>query len=296
MSVSGIGQRQRRPDAAGGADGAEQIGVVIALVGGLPGRVPRLGHCRTSPFFWPMRALIPSLTRDVLKTRFRSTSSRAERRDEPSARAGSFFERLDDPLVLSRMARPGAHAGKAELLQKLSDIARVKVDAEPLSDDALEVDPPPPHDAVLLTIRPGLDDLRKLGPLLLRQAGLGARPIVDEAPGPGGVEAMHPVAQRLAVRGARRAPEPPQSPDRANPGSKPQPSIPPSSQQRIRPNSPDPGDVGAGRGGTVRDRARRHRRSVYRVRRARDRRSDGAPAGSAQGRQARPPSRLSPGA
>ena len=32
----GIGQRQRRPDAAGGADGAEQIGVVIALVGGLP--------------------------------------------------------------------------------------------------------------------------------------------------------------------------------------------------------------------------------------------------------------------
>ena len=56
MSVSGIGQRQRRPDAAGGADGAEQIGVVIALVGGLPGRVPRLGHCRTWPFFWPMRA------------------------------------------------------------------------------------------------------------------------------------------------------------------------------------------------------------------------------------------------
>ena len=33
----GIGQREGRPDAAGGADGAEQIGVVIALVGGLPG-------------------------------------------------------------------------------------------------------------------------------------------------------------------------------------------------------------------------------------------------------------------
>ena len=29
-----IGQRQPRPDAAGGADGPEQIGVVIALVGG----------------------------------------------------------------------------------------------------------------------------------------------------------------------------------------------------------------------------------------------------------------------
>jgi hypothetical protein len=101
------------------------------------------------------------------------------------------------------MARPGAHVGKAELLQKLSDIARVKVDAEPLSDDALEVDPLPPHDAVLLTIRPGLDDPRKLGPLLLRQARFGTlRPIVEEAPGPGGVEAMHPVAQRLAVHAA----------------------------------------------------------------------------------------------
>jgi len=60
------------------------------------------------------------------------------------------------------MALPGAHVGKAELLQKLSDIARVKVDAEPLSDDALEVDPPPPHDAVPLTIRPGRDDLRQV--------------------------------------------------------------------------------------------------------------------------------------
>src|SRR5208282_5135836 len=33
----GIGQGKGRPDAAGGADRAEQIGVVIALVGGLAG-------------------------------------------------------------------------------------------------------------------------------------------------------------------------------------------------------------------------------------------------------------------
>ena len=32
----GVGQREGRPNAAGGADRAEQIGVVIALVGGLP--------------------------------------------------------------------------------------------------------------------------------------------------------------------------------------------------------------------------------------------------------------------
>ena len=101
------------------------------------------------------------------------------------------------------MTRPSADVREAELLQELSNIARVKVDAEPLSDDALEVDPPLAYDAVLLTIRPGLDDLRKLGPLLLRQARLGTRrPIVDEALGPSGVEAMHPVAQRLAVHAA----------------------------------------------------------------------------------------------
>jgi hypothetical protein len=36
---AGVGMRQRQgcPDAAGGADRAEQIGVVIALIGGLPG-------------------------------------------------------------------------------------------------------------------------------------------------------------------------------------------------------------------------------------------------------------------
>ena len=121
-----------------------------------------------------------------------------------------FFESLDGPLVLSRMTRPGADVGEAEFLEELSDIARMKVDAEPLGDDALEVEPTPAHDPVLLTIRPGRDDLRKLGPLLLRQARLGTRrPIVDEAPGPGGVEAMDPVTQRLAVHPAdlrRRAP------------------------------------------------------------------------------------------
>jgi hypothetical protein len=32
----GVGQHEGRPDAAGRADRAEQIGVVVALVGGLP--------------------------------------------------------------------------------------------------------------------------------------------------------------------------------------------------------------------------------------------------------------------
>jgi hypothetical protein len=43
----------------------------------------------------------------------------------------NFFERLDDPLILRRMARSCADVGEADLLQKRPDIALVEVDAEP---------------------------------------------------------------------------------------------------------------------------------------------------------------------
>jgi hypothetical protein len=90
--------------------------------------------------------------------------------------------------------------GEAKLLQKLSDIARMKLDAEPLGDDSLEVDPPPAHDAVDMTIRAGFDDLGELSQLLRRKARLGTlRPVVDEAVRTRGVEAMDPVTQRLPV-------------------------------------------------------------------------------------------------
>src|SRR5580693_2025381 len=93
---------------------------------------------------------------------------------------------------------------------RLSDIARMKVDAEPLGDDALELETTPAHDPVLFTIRTRLDDLRELSQLLRRKARLGAlRPVVDEALQTRPVEAMDPVTQRLAVHPAdlrRRAP------------------------------------------------------------------------------------------
>jgi hypothetical protein len=57
------------------------------------------------------------------------------------------------PLVLGRVARPGAHLGKAKLLEKLADIARVIVDAEALGDDPLEIDPAVPHNAVDFPVR-----------------------------------------------------------------------------------------------------------------------------------------------
>ena len=101
------------------------------------------------------------------------------------------------------MARSRADVGEAELLQELADVALVIVDAEALVDDPLEVDAPPPHDAVLLTIRARLDDLRELGQLLGRQARLGTlRPVVHQALRTRSVEAMNPVAQRLAIHAA----------------------------------------------------------------------------------------------
>ncbi len=71
---------------------------------------------------------------------------------------------------------------KPELVQKFADIARMKVDAEPLRDDTLEVDSSPAHDAVDLPVRTRFDNLRELTQLLRRKARLGTLgPVVDEA-------------------------------------------------------------------------------------------------------------------
>jgi hypothetical protein len=96
---------------------------------------------------------------------------------------GNCFERLDDPLILRRMARSCADVGEADLLQKRPNIALVEVDAKPLGDDALKIDTPPAHDPVSLALRASLDDLRKLGHLLGRKPGLRAfRPVIEKAP------------------------------------------------------------------------------------------------------------------
>jgi hypothetical protein len=101
-----------------------------------------------------------------LQTRFRPASSPAVLRDGPSAPAGSFFESLDGPLVLSWMTGPRTDVGEAEFLEQLSDIARMKVDAEPLGDDALEVEPTPAHDPVLQPTRIPFRLMKNSGPKL----------------------------------------------------------------------------------------------------------------------------------
>ena len=61
----------------------------------------------------------------------KQTGSAANLDKPPCRRGGPYvFKCLDDTLVLGRVARPGADVGKAELLEKLADVAFVIVDAE----------------------------------------------------------------------------------------------------------------------------------------------------------------------
>jgi hypothetical protein len=94
------------------------------------------------------------------------------------------------------MARPCPHAGEAELLQKLSDVALVEVNAEPLGDDALEVHPSLAHDAVPLAIRPSFDDGGEIGHCAADSRGLG--PSVQLSMSPSGPAALKRCAQRHA--------------------------------------------------------------------------------------------------
>jgi hypothetical protein len=61
----GIGQRQGRSDAPRWADRAEQIGVVVTLIGGLPWSRSAPRPLADEAVLLPIRALIPSLSRDV---------------------------------------------------------------------------------------------------------------------------------------------------------------------------------------------------------------------------------------
>src|SRR3954467_3293989 len=66
--------------------------------------------------------------------------------------AGKFFERLDRPLILSRVTRTGADVREAERLQ-LADRAFMIGDPEALADHPLQVDPRPRHDPVYGPVR-----------------------------------------------------------------------------------------------------------------------------------------------
>lgn len=72
------------------------------------------------------------------------------------------------------MARAGADAGEAELVQDLADRALVGAHAKARRDDLPQILPPPAHDAVHGRIRSCLDEVSQVGLLLRREAGRAA--------------------------------------------------------------------------------------------------------------------------
>jgi hypothetical protein len=89
------------------------------------------------------------------------------------------------------------------MLQELADRPLVIPDAEALSDDALEINPAPPHDAMHEAIRAGLDDLRELRLLRFGQPSrLVPAPVILEPFETALVEAVDPVPQCLTIHAA----------------------------------------------------------------------------------------------
>ena len=104
------------------------------------------------------------------------------------------------------MLRPGRDPAEAERPDELAHAPLLVADAEAPLDQGAEVGQAPPHHRVPLDRGATLQAKRQLVELVLAQAPLPAGSLaVDQAIGPGRVEAVHPVAQGLAVHaGAAR--------------------------------------------------------------------------------------------
>src|SRR6478672_2625094 len=117
MGLHGLGvcegHGERRADTAGWADGAEQVDAIVALVG-------RLARASATP--GPLPDDLSSVRSGLRPgTRSRYVFPWGCGRDAPSGSPGSFFECLDNPGLLARMARSRADVGEADLLQELAD-------------------------------------------------------------------------------------------------------------------------------------------------------------------------------
>ena len=104
----GVGQRQGRPDAPGWADRAEQIGVVVALVGGLPWAASRA---------WPIAEQGrssgrsgPRLYMRVLLSSVRKLSA-VERPTKGAFRIGDRCIRSERCITLHTVRSPGGRDG-----------------------------------------------------------------------------------------------------------------------------------------------------------------------------------------
>ena len=75
-----------------------------------------------------------------------------------STRAESFFERLDDVLVLGMMARPGRQLAEAHRAQLPAQGLLGDRDGELVPDPLCEIDQPPADHPVSRRDRPALDN------------------------------------------------------------------------------------------------------------------------------------------
>jgi hypothetical protein len=116
---------------------------------------------------------------------------------------GSFFKRLDHPLVLLGVPRTTADLRKRERRQQIRDRPLAVNHAKALFDDPLQVDTTPANNAVHLWIGAGFHDHGEFAHLLLRQQpGTTRTGTVLQAFRPFFIEAMRPIPQRLTVHGA----------------------------------------------------------------------------------------------
>ena len=98
---------------------------------------PKCAHARSSVPAWPR-----------LGTRSRPAWSWADRLGGQRACGGSFFERLDHPLVLLGVLRPGADVGEGQRDEKVGDRPLAIDHAKAFFDHPFQVNPPPANHTV----------------------------------------------------------------------------------------------------------------------------------------------------
>jgi hypothetical protein len=152
--------------AAQGTDGAEQIGVLVALVG-------------------------------------RQARAASRLRPKPDAAVLLAEPAIEHALILARMLRPAADVGEGEPGKQIGDRPLAVDDAKALLDHPLEVDPSPAYDAVRRRIGAPLHDFgQRLHLSLAEPSWAAATRTVRQALRTFPIEAVRPVSQRLPVHAA----------------------------------------------------------------------------------------------
>ena len=124
---------------------------------------------------------------------------------QAATRSGKFFVSLLQRAVLLRTARPHRHAPEAETAQQVANRPLGERDPVALRDHARQVDPPPPHHAVLRKAGALPHQLSHFPHLFRRQTRPRSRSRSVRKPRHAlRVVAVHPIAQGLPVHPARR--------------------------------------------------------------------------------------------